>query len=145
MDAKRTRRLDDLATAFSSASASIDNSSVPSIYQMRNAYSTLLLRSVNELADTYRHQKRFSVLSVSHCCALAGLPLWIVDVRHDASHNGLPGLGVCRLGALESLRFWGGRYWDGMEGRIGGKTVVDIGGGNNGEASLYVGGHDEWQ
>ena len=90
-------------------------------YQLRNAYSTLLLRSVNGLADTYRHQRKSSLLSVSHCCALAGLPLWIVDIRHDASHNDLPSLGLCRIGAIESLRFWKTRYWDTLKDKVWGK------------------------
>lgn len=90
-------------------------------YQLRNSYSTLLLRSVNGLADTYRHQRKSSLLSVSHCCALAGLPLWIVDIRHDASHNDLPSLGLCRIGAIESLRFWKTRYWDTLEKKVWGK------------------------
>ena len=89
-------------------------------YQLRNSYSTLLLRSVNGLADTYRHQKKSATLSVSHCCALAGLPLWIVDIRHDASHNDLPSLGLCRIGAIESLRFWKTRYWDTLESKVWG-------------------------
>ena len=91
---------------------------IVSLYQLRNSYSTLLLRSVNGLADTYRHQKKSALLSVSHCCSLAGLPLWIVDVRHDASHNDLPSLGVCRIGALESLKFWKGRYWDELDEKV---------------------------
>jgi len=100
-----------------------------SLYQLRNAYSTLLLRSVNGLADTYRHQKKSALLSVSHCCALAGLPLWIVDVRHDASHNELPSLGVCRIAALESLRFWRGRYWESLEERVWAAPVKGWNGG----------------
>jgi hypothetical protein len=92
-----------------------------SLYQLRNSYSTLLLRSVNGLADTYRHQKKSALLSVAHCCSLAGLPLWIVDIRHDASHNDLPSLGVCRIGALESLKFWKGRYWDALSDKVWGK------------------------
>lgn len=104
-------------------------------YQLRNSYSTLLLRSVNGLADTYRHQRKSSLLSVSHCCALAGLPLWIVDIRHDASHNDLPSLGLCRIGAIESLRFWKTRYWDTLESKVWGKKS-EIGAlPNNGNAN----------
>eukprot|EP01082_Thalassiosira_pseudonana_P015386 g14388.t1 g14388 contig9:1732035-1734419(+) len=100
-----------------------------SLYQLRNTYSTLLLRSVNGLADTYRHQRKSALLSVSHCCALAGLPLWIVDVRHDASHNELPSLGVCRIGALESLRFWKRRYWDLLQEKVWGDIKESDAGG----------------
>lgn len=111
--------------------------SSPTLYQLRNTYSTILLRSVNGLADTYRHQKKSATLSVSHCCALAGLPLWLVDIRHDASHNELPSLNICRLGAIESLVFWKGRYWDVLEEKVWGSSciscvvVVQGGGGND--------------
>jgi len=73
----------------------------------------------------FRHQKKSAMLSVSHCCSLAGLPLWIVDVRHDASHNDLPSLGVCRIGALESLRFWGEKFWVVLEERVWGDVDVN--------------------
>ncbi|KAL7518419.1 hypothetical protein ACHAWX_003246 [Stephanocyclus meneghinianus] len=116
MDAERTC----LATAVNCADASITMLPHVSLYQLRNTYSTLLIRSVNGLADTYRHQKKSALLSVAHCCSLAGLPLWIVDVRHDASHNDLPSLGVCRIGALESLKFWKGRYWDSLDEKVWG-------------------------
>eukprot|EP00584_Thalassiosira_punctigera_P009114 CAMPEP_0172530004 /NCGR_PEP_ID=MMETSP1067-20121228/3897_1 /TAXON_ID=265564 ORGANISM="Thalassiosira punctigera, Strain Tpunct2005C2" /NCGR_SAMPLE_ID=MMETSP1067 /ASSEMBLY_ACC=CAM_ASM_000444 /LENGTH=928 /DNA_ID=CAMNT_0013314147 /DNA_START=96 /DNA_END=2879 /DNA_ORIENTATION=- len=103
----------------------------PSPHDLRNAYSSLLLRSVNGLADAYRHQRKSAALSVSHCCALAGLPLWIVDARHDAAHGELPSLGVCRVAAIEALGFWGGRYWDSLEkavrGSSGGRSTHKLG------------------
>ena len=117
MDAQRS-------SLFSASTTNYYNnySSTSSLYQLRNAYSTILLRSVNGLADTYRHQKKSTTLSVSHCCALAGLPLWIVDIRHDASHNDLPTLNICRIGALESLKFWMERYWNCLEEKVLGKN-----------------------
>jgi ribosomal biogenesis protein LAS1 len=122
MDAERSRDssiVNNLSKMSTLAHQPLQSSSV-SLYQLRNSYSTLLLRSVNGLADTYRHQKKSALLSVAHCCSLAGLPLWIVDVRHDASHNDLPSLGVCRIGALESLKFWKGRYWDTLDETVSG-------------------------
>ena len=105
--------LADAERQISSGNAAT-NATAP--HQLRNAYAALLLRSVNGLADSYRSKS--AALSVSHACALAGLPGWIVDFRHDASHGNLPGVGVCRIAAIESLRFWGGGYWRGMEGRV---------------------------
>jgi ribosomal biogenesis protein LAS1 len=121
MDAERNLGA-ELAKCDADNSATVTqmHNSHVSLYQLRNSYSTLLLRSVNGLADTYRHQKKSALLSVAHCCSLAGLPLWIVDIRHDASHNDLPSLGVCRIGALESLKFWKGRYWDALDEKVWG-------------------------
>lgn len=117
MDARRT----NIFPRNNNVNAKTNVDDIPiTIYQLRNSYSTLLLRSVNGLADMFRHQKKSAMLSVSHCCSLAGLPLWIVDVRHDASHNDLPSLGVCRIGALESLRFWGEKFWAVLEERVWG-------------------------
>lgn len=80
--------------------------------QLRNAYSSAILRSVNGLADSYRrYAPNNKGMSVMQCCAMAGLPSWIVDVRHDASHSALPSLCVCRLAAIESLNFWNRHYW----------------------------------
>lgn len=131
MDAERSRDASNINCSVNHSETMLYNQSGSfSLYHLRNSYSTLLLRSVNGLADTYRHQKKSALLSVAHCCSLAGLPLWIVDIRHDASHNDLPSLGVCRIGALESLKFWKGRYWDAMnekvmgDGRDDGKSEI---------------------
>ena len=98
-------------------------------HQLRLAYAAVLLRSVNGLADAFRAHRTSGPLSVAHSCALAGHPPWIVDVRHDASHSDLPSLGVCRLAALESLRFWRRRYW---EGGLAARVIGDSGGGAGG-------------
>lgn len=83
--------------------------------QLRNAYSSAIIRSVNGLADSVRrYAPNDKGMSVMQCCASAGLPSWIVDVRHDASHSALPSLCVCRLAAIESLNFWNRYYWTGQ-------------------------------
>ena len=113
------------STSTSSTSTSYSNFTLttPTINQLRQTYSTILLRSVNGLADSFRSQKKSATLSVSHCCvALAGLPSWLVDIRHDASHNDLPSLGVCRIGALEMLKYWRERYWNVVDGRVWGSS-----------------------
>jgi len=135
MDAERTSS----ATSTSCSNVQTQTSTIiPTIYQIRSTYSTLLLRSVNGLADTYRHSSKSNQLSVSYCCKLAGLPLWIVDIRHDASHNDLPTLGVCRIGALESLMFWSRRYWKLLEGKCYGN-----GGGNSSGSNVAGDGGEE--
>ena len=53
-----------------------------------------------------------TVLSVAHLCSLLNLPNWIVDLRHDAAHEDLPGLPALRLASRAFLiwlekEFWG--------------------------------------
>ena len=135
----------------------------PAPRQLRSAYSSAILRSVNGLADSYRRSHASSyggggggmgvggymtnASSVSHCCSIAGLPSWIVDVRHDASHGGLPSLSVCRIAATESLNFWRVRYWDGIlcgsssssfvnDDAIGGGKGIGKAGGNTERAGM---------
>ena len=127
MDAERTSSASSMVSTSTNIQTQTSSTIIPTIYQIRSTYSTLLLRSVNGLADTYRHSSKSNTLSVSYCCKLAGLPLWIVDIRHDASHNDLPTLGVCRIGALESLKFWSGRYWKLLEGKCYGNGDISSG------------------
>ncbi len=121
-----------------------------SLNQLRNAYSSAIIRAVNGLADSYRrlysnsnngvktNGKSPPPPSVSHCaCTLAGLPAWIVDVRHDASHGAaLPTIHVCRLASLEILRYWKENYWSKIDERMWGGGGR-VGGGEGGKEECY--------
>ena len=41
----------------------------------------------------------------------AGLPRLLVDIRHEATHNELPSLGVLRLAAQSALNWLQDSYW----------------------------------
>ena len=41
----------------------------------------------------------------------AGLPTWLVDVRHGITHQKLPADGVLRAACDELLRFFDATYW----------------------------------
>jgi ribosomal biogenesis protein LAS1 len=66
---------------------------------LRQSYATALIRLVNGLVDplqagTYAR----SILSIA---AQIGLPTWLVELRHAATHEDLPSLELLRDGAKE--------------------------------------------
>lgn len=66
---------------------------------LRQSYATALIRLVNGLVDplqagTYAR----SILSIA---AQIGLPAWLVELRHAATHEDLPSLELLRDGAKE--------------------------------------------
>ena len=68
-----------------------------------------ITRCVNGLADTA--QKGQTARSISSCAAQLGLPSWLVDLRHDATHNALPSLSTLIIGAQHLLDYYGEKYW----------------------------------
>ena len=80
----------------------------PSLLQ--HAYASAIIRGVNGLADVLQ-QKRYVAMSIAKLCAHIGLPSWLVDVRHDATHNQLAKLPLLRLAAQTFLDFLQERYW----------------------------------
>src|SRR6266852_6368735 len=79
-----------------------DNASdigLSSSLSLRPSYATALIRLVNGLVDplqsgTYAR----SILSIA---AQIGLPAWLVELRHAATHEDLPSLELLRDGAQE--------------------------------------------
>lgn len=79
-----------------------DNASeigLSSSLSLRQSYATALIRLVNGLVDplqsgTYAR----SILSIA---AQIGLPAWLVELRHAATHEDLPSLELLRDGAKE--------------------------------------------
>ena len=82
-----------------------DNASdigLASSLSLRQSYATALIRLVNGLVDplqsgTYAR----SILSIA---AQIGLPAWLVELRHAATHEDLPSLELLRDGAKEVSR-----------------------------------------
>jgi hypothetical protein len=97
------------ATTAANPSTTCGNTSSESI-TLQLSYSTAIIRSVNGLADGLQ-QRRRSAAPVSHLCATLGLPGWIVDIRHEATHNALPSLPQLRLAAHTLLGFFLEKYW----------------------------------
>ena len=82
-----------------------------SCQELRLSYSSAVIRSVNGLADAFQ-QDRFRAPSVAVSCLQLGLPAWLVDIRHEATHNQLPALAVLRMAAVTLLQFFQSNYWD---------------------------------
>lgn len=78
--------------------------------ELRLSYSSAIVRTINGFADVLQ-QQRFVASSVSLLCSKLGIPAWIVDVRHEASHNALPSLGVLRLATCTLMEFLKSEYW----------------------------------
>lgn len=91
----------------------IDNvqpNSTLSVTELRLAYSSAIVRSINGFADKLQ-QQRFVAASVSTLCEQLGMPTWLVDIRHEASHNALPTLSVLRLATTTLLEFLKNEFW----------------------------------
>jgi len=99
------------------------------------AYISTILRGVNMIADSMvknrsitarssnnninsnnnsKHYNAFPQLhSVANLCSMLSLPLWIVDIRHDASHSeDLPSLPILRMASIHLLSFLYRVYFD---------------------------------
>jgi Las1-like len=73
-------------------------------HELRLMLSAVIIRSVNGLADVLQ-QGRSTAASVAGVCAKLGIPGWIVQLRHDATHQQLPPLSSLRMGATSLLAF----------------------------------------
>lgn len=81
------------------------------IAELRFAYSCAILRSINGLADVSQQQRAVAA-SVASLCAHLGIPAWLVDIRHEASHNQLPPLPVLRMAATTLIEYYQQVYWE---------------------------------
>ena len=81
-----------------------------SVTELRLSYSSAIVRCINGYADALQ-QQRFLAAPVSVLCGQLGIPSWLVDIRHEASHNALPTLPVLRLAAVTLLEYLQTEYW----------------------------------
>ncbi|KAL5534518.1 hypothetical protein ACEPAG_981 [Sanghuangporus baumii] len=72
-----------------------------SALNIRQSYATAIIRLVNGLVDPL--QLGTYARSISSIATQIGLPLWLVELRHAATHEDLPSLELLRTGAKESL------------------------------------------
>ncbi|RHY92033.1 hypothetical protein DYB35_002168 [Aphanomyces astaci] len=71
--------------------------------ELRLLYSATVVRCVNGLVDA--SQRGAYAQAVSSLALRIGIPLWIVDIRHEAAHTKLPSLPTLQL-ACQTLRQW---------------------------------------
>ncbi|OWZ09573.1 hypothetical protein PHMEG_00017705 [Phytophthora megakarya] len=83
-------------------------------------YATVIVRCVNGLVDG--SQKGAYALAVSVLAQRIGIPLWVVDLRHESTHNQLPSLPVLRFAARHLLAWLRANYWGAQEELIRGQV-----------------------
>jgi hypothetical protein len=79
--------------------------------ELRLAYASAVLRSINGLADVLQ-QQRATATSVSSLCTQLGIPAWLVDIRHESTHNQLPSLPVLRKASSALILYFHRVYWE---------------------------------
>jgi len=65
--------------------------------ELQLSYSMVIVRAVNGLVDG--NQQGIYANSVLSLAEKIGLPGWIVELRHDSTHNQVPSLSVLRSAA----------------------------------------------
>ncbi|KDN39445.1 Las1-like protein [Tilletiaria anomala UBC 951] len=101
----------DLRT--SSASASGVSTSAQGGYDdsaVRLSYSMAIVRFVNGIVD--EQQTGLFAESIAMIAAKVGLPLWLVEIRHAATHQKCPTLQALREGAITALRWLHDYFWE---------------------------------
>lgn len=71
--------------------------------------ASVVVRCVNGLVDA--SQTGAYAMPVSALAQRIGIPLWIVDLRHESTHNQLPSLPVLRFAAQHLLAWLRTNYW----------------------------------
>lgn len=77
--------------------------------ELRLMYSLAVIRAVNGLADA--QQQGYFADSVLSLATGLGIPAWIVELRHDATHSELPPLGVLREASRVLIDWLHRNYW----------------------------------
>mmetsp|Transcript_11657 Transcript_11657/g.17418 ORF Transcript_11657/g.17418 Transcript_11657/m.17418 type:complete len:361 (-) Transcript_11657:10-1092(-) len=75
----------------------------------RLALAMTTIRCVNGVVD--KLQKGKHAVNIEHLAVEAKLPHWLVEIRHQATHNALPSLQVLRAARCELLKYLDCTYW----------------------------------
>ena len=78
--------------------------------ELRLMYTMAIVRSINGLADP--GQQAIYAESVLSLVSSRGLPGWIVEIRHDGTHNALPTLQVLRSASSILMKWYYDNYWE---------------------------------
>ena len=96
------------STALLVESIRLDQAHAPT-YGVRATYAMALTRFVNSVADSF--QTGMYAQSIGAIAERIGLPQWLVQVRHSATHEELPSLEVCRDASAIALGWLDQHYW----------------------------------
>lgn len=77
---------------------------------LRNMYSMALIRFVNHITE--RGQQYTYARPVHIVAAEFGVPEWIVELRHEATHGALPSLNALRAAAKWAIFWLKEQFWD---------------------------------
>lgn len=77
--------------------------------ELRLLYSIAVIRAVNGLVDT--RQQSYYAESVLSIATNMGIASWIVELRHDSTHNELPSLSTLRDACDHLLNWLQCKYW----------------------------------
>ncbi|EGP90101.1 unnamed protein product [Zymoseptoria tritici ST99CH_1E4] len=96
---------------------------------IRALYTQSFTRFITGFCDISRNRARLlNPPSMAEVAAKIGLPPEFVDVRHEATHEDLPGLGRLVRVTEEGLRWLWGSYWSKLGGDEGEEAGEDEGG-----------------
>lgn len=95
-------------TALLVQSVCLDATHAPEL-AVRATYAMALTRFVNSVVDSF--QTGMYAQSIGAIAERIGLPLWLVQVRHSATHEELPSLDVVRDACEAALVWLDEHYW----------------------------------
>lgn len=78
--------------------------------RIREQYSMAIIRFVNLFTE--RNQQKAHALPVHVVASRLGVPSWIVDLRHAATHDNLPSLAELRAAANWCLQWLKTEFWE---------------------------------
>nr|CCA20954.1 conserved hypothetical protein [Albugo laibachii Nc14] len=95
---------------LASNTCSVIGQSARSELELRMMHACVIVRCVNGLVDAMQ-SKNSIAMAVSALAQRIGIPLWIVDLRHESTHNELPMLPVLRFASSYLLSWLERNYW----------------------------------
>lgn len=84
--------------------------------EIRLQYSMIVVRAINGLVDT--SQQGVYADSVASIANRMDLPSWLVELRHDSTHNQLPSISVLQAASSQLLSWYVANYWSRQEARV---------------------------
>ena len=87
----------------------LDRTSAVDDTTKRLAYAAAVTRFVNEIVDS--RQAGAAVVPITRLAEQVGLPRFLVDLRHEATHDALPSLAVFRAAVEEGMEWLWVNYW----------------------------------
>lgn len=79
-------------------------------FQLRSMYSMALIRFVNHITE--RGQQGTYARPVHVIASEVGVPEWIVELRHDATHGSLPSLSELEAATSWALQWLREKFWE---------------------------------